>query len=44
MVILALVVLTVALTGCATLEQDGYSEQPWNVPAGWESSAMGMPY
>lgn len=37
LLLLALLLATVALTGCSTTEPDNASARPWNAPKGWET-------
>jgi hypothetical protein len=42
LLLLALMVAALAMTGCATEESDNASVRPWNSPMGWENGMGGM--
>lgn len=42
LLLLVVLFLTAALTGCATQESDNASVRPWNSPQGWENGMGGM--
>ena len=39
---LAVAVLALAVTGCATQDPDNASVRPWNAPQSWENGYGGM--
>lgn len=44
---LALTVLALLVAGCSSISSDAAGvrdEKPWNSPAAWEGSVLGVPY
>jgi len=39
--VLALVALAMAISGCASTEPDNASVRPWDSPEGWQGGALG---
>jgi hypothetical protein len=38
---LALAVLAIVISGCASTESDNASVRPWNSPEGWQGGSLG---